>query len=77
MRVAVVHDWLTESGGAEKVTRELVDLFDADVFALVDQMVARLGQAQHLRLIELVLQHPQVVSPVDRHVRLALYHQRA
>jgi len=36
MRVAVVHDWLTESGGAEKVTRELVDLFDADVFALVD-----------------------------------------
>ncbi len=36
MRVAVVHDWLTESGGAEKVTRELIDLFDADVFALVD-----------------------------------------
>ena len=36
MRVAVVHDWLTESGGAEKVTRELVDLFDADVFAVVD-----------------------------------------
>ena len=36
MRVAVVHDWLSESGGAEKVTRELVSLFDADVFALVD-----------------------------------------
>ena len=36
MRVAVVHDWLTECGGAEKVTRELVYLFDADVFALVD-----------------------------------------
>ena len=36
MRVAVVHDWLAESGGAEKVTRELIDLFDADVFALVD-----------------------------------------
>lgn len=36
MRVAVVHDWLTENGGAEKVTRELIDLFDADVFALVD-----------------------------------------
>lgn len=36
MRVAVVHDWLTEGGGAEKVTRELIDLFDADVFALVD-----------------------------------------
>lgn len=36
MRVAVVQDWLSESGGAEKVTRELVDLYDADVFALVD-----------------------------------------
>lgn len=36
MRVAVVQDWLSESGGAEKVTRELVDLFGADVFALVD-----------------------------------------
>lgn len=36
MRVAVVHDWLAEIGGAEKVTRELIDLFDADVFALVD-----------------------------------------
>ncbi len=36
MRVAVIHDWLTESGGAEKVTRELIDLYDADVFALVD-----------------------------------------
>lgn len=36
MRVAVVHDWLSESGGAERVTRELTSLFDADVFALVD-----------------------------------------
>lgn len=36
MRVAVVHDWLSESGGAEKVTRELAALFQADVFALVD-----------------------------------------
>lgn len=36
MRVAVVHDWLSESGGAEKVTREFIDLFHADVFALVD-----------------------------------------
>lgn len=36
MRVAVVQDWLSESGGAEKVTRELVDLYNADVFALVD-----------------------------------------
>ncbi len=36
MRVAVVHDWLSECGGAEKVTCELIRLFDADVFALVD-----------------------------------------
>ena len=36
MRVAVVHDWLSGPGGAEKVTRELVRLFHADIFALVD-----------------------------------------
>lgn len=39
MRVAIVHDWLVVSGGAEKVTRELVRTFpDADVFALVDHL---------------------------------------
>lgn len=36
MRTAIVHDWLTDSGGAEKVTRELVRLYNADVLALVD-----------------------------------------
>lgn len=36
MKVAVVHDWLSASGGAEKVTRELVSMFDADPFAVVD-----------------------------------------
>ncbi len=36
MRVAVVHDWLVVSAGAEKVTRELQRMFNADVFALVD-----------------------------------------
>ena len=36
MRVAVVHDWLVVSGGAEKVTRELLRTYDADLFALVD-----------------------------------------
>jgi glycosyltransferase involved in cell wall biosynthesis len=36
MRVALVHDWLVVSGGAEKVTREVQELFNADVFALVD-----------------------------------------
>ncbi|MBK8948504.1 MAG: glycosyltransferase [Flavobacteriales bacterium] len=36
MRIALVHDWLAVQGGAERVTRELIDLFDPDVFALVD-----------------------------------------
>lgn len=36
MRVAFVHDWLVVSGGAEKVTREILKTFDADVFALID-----------------------------------------
>ncbi len=36
MRIALVHDWLATRGGAERVTRELVDLFQPDVFALVD-----------------------------------------
>ena len=36
MRVALIHDWLAVSGGAEKVTRELLKLYDADVFSLVD-----------------------------------------
>ena len=37
MKVAFVHDWLVVHGGAEQVTRELVDLCDADVFALDHQ----------------------------------------
>jgi len=36
MRIALVHDWLLVNGGAEKVTSELLNLFDADVFSLVD-----------------------------------------
>ncbi|MBP6391513.1 MAG: glycosyltransferase [Flavobacteriales bacterium] len=45
MKVAFVHDWLVVHGGAEQVTRELVDLFDADVFALVDLLSADDRQA--------------------------------
>ncbi|MBK7083939.1 MAG: glycosyltransferase [Flavobacteriales bacterium] len=45
MKVAFVHDWLVVHGGAEQVTRELVDLFDADVFALVDFLSADDRQA--------------------------------
>lgn len=36
MHIAFVHDWLVVSGGAEKVTREILKTFDADVFALID-----------------------------------------
>ncbi len=37
MRVAVVHDWLVQNGGAEKVLREILEIFpDADIFTLVD-----------------------------------------
>ncbi|MBL7934498.1 MAG: glycosyltransferase [Bacteroidia bacterium] len=37
MKVAVVHDWFNEIGGAEKVVREILLCFpDADVFSLID-----------------------------------------
>lgn len=36
MKVAIIHDWLTEIGGAEKVLRELYKSFpDADVYTMV------------------------------------------
>lgn len=41
MRVAFVHDWLVVSGGAEKVTREILRTFDAEVFALIDFLADR------------------------------------
>jgi glycosyltransferase involved in cell wall biosynthesis len=41
MRIAIVHDWLVVSGGAEKVTRELLRAFPtADLFALMDKLSA-------------------------------------
>ncbi len=37
MKVAIVADWLTVDGGAEKVLRAIVELYpDADIFSLVD-----------------------------------------
>lgn len=37
MKVAVVHDWLVVSGGAEKVLQQIVECFpQADIFTLVD-----------------------------------------
>lgn len=36
MRVAVVHDWLTDMGGAEKVLKSILNIYpDADIFSLV------------------------------------------
>jgi glycosyltransferase involved in cell wall biosynthesis len=40
-RVAVVHDWLIDYAGAERVVAEILRLFpEADLFALVDRMPA-------------------------------------
>ena len=37
MKIAIVHDWLVTNAGAEKVLRQIIELFpDADVFSLVD-----------------------------------------
>ncbi|SAL33987.1 group 1 family glycosyl transferase [Caballeronia sordidicola] len=37
MKVAIVHDWLVVSGGAEKVLQHIIECYpQADVFALVD-----------------------------------------
>lgn len=39
MRVAIIHDWFISIGGAEKVTKELLELFpSAEVFCLIDSM---------------------------------------
>lgn len=37
LKVAIVHDWFTVDGGAEKVCREIITLYpEADVFSLID-----------------------------------------
>jgi glycosyltransferase involved in cell wall biosynthesis len=37
MKVAIVHDWFNDEGGAEKVVREIVACFpDADIYCLFD-----------------------------------------
>ncbi len=37
MKIAIVPDWLTVDGGAEKVLRAIIELYpDADIFTLVD-----------------------------------------
>lgn len=37
MKIAVIHDWLVELGGAELVLKEILECYpDADVFSLID-----------------------------------------
>jgi len=37
LKVAIVHDWLVTNAGAEKVLKEIVELYpEADIFSLVD-----------------------------------------
>src|SRR5262249_18582101 len=39
MRIAIVHDWLSEFGGAERVLSEILRLYPtADLFVVVDHM---------------------------------------
>jgi len=41
MKVAVVHDWLTDFGGAEKVLKSIMNIYpDADVYSVVCGMTA-------------------------------------
>jgi glycosyltransferase involved in cell wall biosynthesis len=42
MKVAIVHDWFVELGGAEKVVRQLLKIYpDADLFSTVDYLENR------------------------------------
>lgn len=42
MKTAIVHDWLTDRGGAEKVLHNLLEIYpDADLYCLVDFMSDR------------------------------------
>jgi glycosyltransferase involved in cell wall biosynthesis len=39
MKVAIIHDWLVDSGGAEKVLRAVIDLYpDSSIFTSVDYL---------------------------------------
>lgn len=42
MKVAIVHDWLVESGGAEKVLAELIEIYpQAEIYTTVDYLSER------------------------------------
>jgi hypothetical protein len=37
MKIAIIHDWLVTNAGAEKVLKEIVELYPkADIFSIVD-----------------------------------------
>jgi len=39
LKVAIVHDWFTVDGGAEKVCREIINLYpQADIYSLIDYL---------------------------------------
>lgn len=63
-RVAIMHDWIVEPGGAELVLKAMVGLFpDADVFCMVDRMQASERKALGLsRTQTSVLQHVPTVA---------------
>jgi glycosyltransferase involved in cell wall biosynthesis len=59
LRVAIVHDWLVTNGGAEKVLKNIIELYPkADIFALVDFLNRRerdnilLGKSTHTSFIQ-------------------------
>lgn len=48
IKIAIVHDWFVDSGGAEKVVRKLLNLYpSADVFSIVDH----LNEGQRLEIL--------------------------
>ena len=56
MKIAIVHDWLVVSGGAEKVLQEIVECFpQADIFTVVDFLEDRTclkGRPVHASFIQ-------------------------
>lgn len=56
MKVAIVHDWLTVYGGAERVLEQIIDCYpDADLFSVVDFLEQRdclRGKVVHTSFIQ-------------------------
>ncbi len=67
MRVAVLHDYLNQYGGAERVLEAILEFFpDADVYTLLYHRGKTLGRFEHYRIKTSVLDIP----PVQKHHRL-------